>query len=107
MRCLTALAIKKCKLIPWFDITLYWLNGHEFEQTLRDSEGQGSLACCSPWGHRESDMTEQLNNINTYIQTARIQIVIIPNAGEDMKKLDLSYVASGKVKIIQPFWKIV
>ena len=38
------------------------LNGHEFEQTPGDSEGQGSLACCSPWGRRESDMTEQLNN---------------------------------------------
>ena len=34
-----------------------WLNGHEFEQTLRDGEGQGSLACCSPWGHKELDMT--------------------------------------------------
>ena len=33
------------------------LNGHEFEQTLGDSEGQGSLACCSPWGRKESDMT--------------------------------------------------
>ena len=31
------------------------LNGHEFEQTLGDSEGQGSLACCSPWGCKESD----------------------------------------------------
>ena len=29
-----------------------------------DSEGQGSLACCSPWGHKESDMTERLNNNN-------------------------------------------
>ena len=29
------------------------LNGHECEQTTRDSEGQGSLACCSPWGHKE------------------------------------------------------
>ena len=38
------------------------LNGHEFEQTPEDCEGQGSLACCSPWGHKESDMTEQLNN---------------------------------------------
>ena len=37
----------------------YWLNGHEFEQTPGDGEGQGSLACCSPWGHKESDMTEQ------------------------------------------------
>ena len=33
------------------------LNGHEFEQTPGDSEGQGSLACCSPWGCQESDMT--------------------------------------------------
>ena len=40
------------------------LNGHEFEQTLKDSEGQGSLACCSPRGRKESEMTEQLNNNN-------------------------------------------
>ena len=33
------------------------LNGHEFEQTLGDSEGQGSLACCSPYGHKELDTT--------------------------------------------------
>ena len=32
-------------------------NGHEFEQALGESEGLGSLACCSPWGYRESDMT--------------------------------------------------
>ena len=37
--------------------------GHEFEQTQGDGEGQRSLACCCPWGHKESDMTEQLNNI--------------------------------------------
>ena len=37
------------------------LNGHEFEQALGDGEGQGSLACCSPWGHTELDITEQLN----------------------------------------------
>ena len=40
------------------------LNGHEFEQTLGDREGQGSLACCSPWGGKESDMTERLRNSN-------------------------------------------
>ena len=40
------------------------LNGQKFEQTPGDSEGQGSLVCCSPWGCRESDMTEQLNNNN-------------------------------------------
>ena len=34
---------------------------HEFEQAPGDGDGQGSLACCSPWGHKESDTTEQLN----------------------------------------------
>ena len=38
------------------------LNGHEFEQVPGDGEEQGSLTCCSPWGHKESDITEQLNN---------------------------------------------
>ena len=40
----------------------HWLNSHKSEQTLGDSEGQGSLVCCSPWGRKESDTTEQLNN---------------------------------------------
>ena len=40
----------------------HWLNGYEFEKTPIDSEGQGSLVCCSPWGCKESDMTEWLNN---------------------------------------------
>ena len=37
-------------------------NEHESEQTLRDSEGQETLACCSSWGHKESDTTSRLNN---------------------------------------------
>ena len=37
------------------------LTGHEFEQTPGVGDGQGGLACCSPWGHKESDTTEQLN----------------------------------------------
>ena len=40
------------------------LNGHEFEKALGDGEKQGSLACCSSWGHKELDMTERLNNSN-------------------------------------------
>ena len=40
------------------------LNGLESEQTPGDSEGQGSLVCCTPWGCKESDMTKQLNNNN-------------------------------------------
>ena len=39
----------------------HWLDGHEFEQALGVADGQGSLACCSPRGHKESDMTEWLN----------------------------------------------
>ena len=45
------------EMVGWY----HWLNGHEFEQTPGDSEGQGSLVCCSPWGYRESDKTELLN----------------------------------------------
>ena len=37
------------------------LDGHEFEQALTFGVGQGSLTCCSPWGHKESDTTEWLN----------------------------------------------
>ena len=40
----------------------HWLNGHEFEQTPGDGEGQGSLVCCSPWGCKESDTTERLKD---------------------------------------------
>ena len=47
------------------DETVVWhhrLNGHKFEQTPGDGEGQGSLVCCSSWGHKELDTTEWLNN---------------------------------------------
>ena len=39
----------------------HWLNKHEFEQALGVGDGQGTLACCSPWGHKESDTTERPN----------------------------------------------
>ena len=44
------------------DVWHHQLNGHESEQITGDSDGQGRLACCSPWDQKESDMTEQLNN---------------------------------------------
>ena len=46
------------------------LNGHEFEQTLGVSEGQGSLACCSLWGHKESDMNKLLNSSKRLVSGA-------------------------------------
>ena len=45
------------KMVGW----RHQLDGHEFEQALGVGDGQGSLACCSPWGCKESDMTERLN----------------------------------------------
>ena len=49
--------ITEDKMVGWY----HWLDGHEFEQEPVVHDGQGSLACCSTWGHKESDMTEQLN----------------------------------------------
>ena len=46
----------------------HWLNGHEFEQAPGVGDGQGGLACCSPWGRKESDVTEQLNLIDNFLK---------------------------------------
>ena len=43
----------------------HWFNGHRLGQTAGDGERQGTLVCCSPWGRKESDTTEQLNNNDT------------------------------------------
>ena len=50
-------------MVGWY----YGLNGYEFEQIPGDGEGQESLVYCSPWGHKESDMTEWLNNSSNII----------------------------------------
>ena len=52
--------ITEDKMVTWY----HWLKGHEFEQAQGDDEGQGSLVCCSPWGHKVTDKTERLNNNN-------------------------------------------
>ena len=44
------------------------LKRHEFVQTLGDGDGQRSLACCSPWGCKQSDTTEQMNNTTSHLQ---------------------------------------
>ena len=48
------------------------LNGHEFQQTLGDGEGQGSLWCYSLWGHKELDVTFQVNDNNNILETTSI-----------------------------------
>ena len=49
--------VTKDEMVGWH----HWLNGHEFEQALGVDDGQGGLACCIPWGGKESDTTERLN----------------------------------------------
>ena len=51
--------ITKDRIVGWH----HQLNGHEFEQAPGTGDGQGSLACCSPWGRKESDATEQLTEL--------------------------------------------
>jgi len=46
------------KMVGWH----HQFSGHKFEQAPGNGDGQGSLACCSPWGCKESDATERLNN---------------------------------------------
>ena len=45
------------EMVGWY----HWLSGHEFGQASGVGDGQGGLMCCSPWGRKESDMTERLN----------------------------------------------
>ena len=51
-------------MVGWY----HQLDGHEFKQAPGDGKGQGSLVCCSPWVHKETDMTERLNSNNTKVE---------------------------------------
>ena len=58
------------------DSMVWWhhrVDGHEFEQALRIGDGQGSLACCSPWGCKESDTTEWLNWLKTKVSLGHFE----------------------------------
>ena len=86
------------------------LNGHEFEQTLGDGEGQGSWACRSPWGPKESDTTEQLSNSSHHLTPVRMAIIKKPTAnkrwrgcGEERALLH----RWGECALVQPPWRIV
>ena len=54
------------------------LDGHGFEQTPGDGDGQGGLACCSPRGRKESDTTERLNNDMMYLIQAIPGLIVTP-----------------------------
>ena len=53
------------------------LDGHKFEQTLGDGEGQASLACCTPWGRKESDTTKLVNNTTTWVLSLKTMLTLI------------------------------
>ena len=63
----------------------HWLKGHEFEQTLGDNEGQGSLACYNVWGQKELDTSERLNN-NNYLSNIMLhmQVTVSEKRGGDL-----------------------
>ena len=61
------------KIVGWH----HWLNGHEFEQAPGVGEGCGSLTCSSPWGHKESDMAEHLNNNKLYLLNPNTLILVL------------------------------
>ena len=52
------------------------LDGHEFEHAPRVGNGQGSVVCCSPWGHKESDMAEQLRCLSLVIRGVSLVIFL-------------------------------
>ena len=59
----------------------HWFNGHEFEQAPGVGDGQGSLVCCSPWGHKELDTTEWLNWTETLTE---VLSQLLPQTLENM-----------------------
>ena len=62
---------KEDEMVRWY----HQLNGHDFEQTLGNSEGQGTLVYFSQWGPKESDMTEQLNNNNKIHSVVQLSLL--------------------------------
>ena len=57
MLCHTLHGVLKARILKWFAIP-FSIHGHEFEQALGVGDGQAGLGCCSPWGHKDSDMTK-------------------------------------------------
>ena len=67
--CLQKKRVSEDEMAGWH----HWCNGHELGQTSGDGEGQRGLACCSPWGRKESDTAGQLNNSSNIIQETCVQ----------------------------------
>ena len=66
-------AMTKDEMVGWH----HRLDRHEFEQALGVGDGQGSLACFSPWGRKESDVTEQLNNKDPFTFSSKKKYTLV------------------------------
>ena len=87
----------------------HWLNGHEFEQVPGDGEGQGGLVCCSPWGHKDSNMTEWMNNNDPMLLLKQIiSLYLKVKCNQESRML---FAKSGNVKFenscMSSIWKIL
>ena len=96
------------EMIGWH----YWLDGHEFEQALGVGDVQGSLACYSLWGHKDLDMTEQLNwseliyliTGSLYLSTNFIQFLLLSAPASGNHKSDLFYILSFLLLFLNYNW---
>ena len=75
--------IELCKALHYDKAVIregyHWCSGHELGQTLGDGDGQRVLVvCCSPWGHKETDTTGQLNNNNNMDSTLTVLLSLLP-----------------------------
>ena len=68
---------KEDEMVGWH----HELNGHEFEQTPGDGEGQGHLTCCRPWGRKEADATQGLNNNEKFFPFSALKNAVSLPAG--------------------------
>ena len=75
----------------------HWLNGHVFEQTPGDNEGQGSLACYSPWDHKDSDTLRTRRSLDTG-KKSDVFTSTVENSKENT--------VSGEAKVAVAFFKI-
>ena len=90
----------KDEMVGWH----HQFNGQEFEQASGAGDGQGSLACCSPWGHKELDTTEWLNWTDTFLKPSFLETLIIRflPIGVDMMWCELPVLPRMDFKFILP-----
>ena len=69
-------------MVGWY----HQLDAHVFKQASGVGDGQGSLVCCSPWGFKEMDMTEQLNNNNRASNSDRLHVSILRQQGGSVEE---------------------